>query len=86
MYAVRREQHDALHDRVVAIEHRVDDQLAEAGYREHLLGKDRAGKQRAEFQRAQRDDRNQGVAQRVLEARRRVRRAPWRARSARNRN
>jgi hypothetical protein len=67
MYALRGEQHDALHDRVIAIEYRIDDQLAEAGYREHLLGEHCAGKQRAEFQRAQRDDRNQRIAQRVLE-------------------
>src|SRR3712207_8585617 len=32
-----REQHHALHDRVIAVEHRVHDQLAEAGNREHLL-------------------------------------------------
>ena len=63
----RRDQHDALHDRVVAVEHRVDDQLAEAGDGEHLLGQHGARQQRAELQRAQRDDRRQRVAQRVLQ-------------------
>ena len=63
----RGEQHDALHDRVVAVEHRVDDQLAEAGDREHLLGQHRARQQRAELERAERDDRHQRVAQRVLQ-------------------
>src|SRR6478752_9240929 len=40
-----REQHDTLDDGVVAIEHRIDDQLAEAGNGEHLLGQHRAGKE-----------------------------------------
>src|SRR5262245_31844737 len=43
----RRHQHDALHDRVVAVEHRVDDQLAEAGNAEDLLGEHGAGEQLA---------------------------------------
>ena len=81
----RGEQHDALHHRVVAVEHRIDDQLAEAGDREHLLGQHRARQQRAELERAERDDRDQRVAQRVLAARRRARAGPWRARCARSR-
>ena len=46
-------EHDALHDRVVAVEHGIDDQLAEARDREDLLGQHRARQQRAEIERAQ---------------------------------
>ena len=63
----RRHQHDALHDGVVAVEHGIDDQLAEARNRKNLLGQHRARQQRAEFERAQRDDRRQRVAHGVLE-------------------
>src|SRR5690348_16953030 len=42
-------KHHALHDGVIAIEYRVDDELAEAGDREHLLGQHRAREKRAEF-------------------------------------
>jgi hypothetical protein len=80
-----RDQHHALHHRVVAVEHRIDDQLAEAGDGEHLLGEHRAGQQRAEFQRAERDDGRQRVAQRVLEDHRASPTGPWRARCARSR-
>src|SRR5258708_6542717 len=52
----RGEQDDALHHGVVAIEHRVDDKLAEAGDREDLLGQDGAGEQLAELERAERHD------------------------------
>ena len=49
--ADRRAQHDALHHRVVAVEDRIDDQLAEARDGEDLLGQHRAGEQLAEQQR-----------------------------------
>ena len=55
-----------IRDRVSG-EDRIDDQLAEARDREDLLGQHRAGQKRAELQRAQRDDRRQRVAHRVLE-------------------
>src|ERR1700733_4472789 len=42
----RRHQHHALHDRVIAIEYGIHDQLAEAGYRENLFGQHRARQQR----------------------------------------
>src|SRR5450755_26279 len=63
----RSEQHHALHDAVVAIEDGVHDQLAEAGDAEHLLGQHSAGKQRPEFERTERDDRDQRISKRVLE-------------------
>ena len=44
------QQHDALHQRVVAREDRVDHQAADAGQREDVLGDDRAADQRAELQ------------------------------------
>ena len=63
----RRDEDDALDDGVVAVEDRVDDQLAEAGNGEHLLGQHRAREQRAELERAERDDRRQRIAQAVLQ-------------------
>ena len=63
----RRRQHDALHDGIVAVEHRVDDQLAKTRNRKDLLGQHRARQQRAEFERAERNDRRQRVAHGVLE-------------------
>src|SRR5947209_12154411 len=61
----RGEEHDALHHRVVAVEHGIDDELAEAGNGEDLLGEHRAGEQLAEFEGSERDDGNEGVAQPV---------------------
>ncbi len=63
----RRAKDDALNDRVVAVEHGIDDELAEAGNGEDLLGQHRAREKLAEQQRRERDDRDQRVAQRVLE-------------------
>ena len=40
----RRHQHDPLHHRIVAVEHRIDHHLAEARNAEHLLGQHRARK------------------------------------------
>src|SRR5262245_33968413 len=48
--AHRDQQHDALDQRVVAREHRVDHEAADAGQREHVLGDHRAADQRAELQ------------------------------------
>ncbi len=63
----RRDQHHALHDRVVAVEHAVHQHLAEAGDGEDLLGQHGAREQPPELDGPQRDDRDQRVAQRVLE-------------------
>src|SRR6185437_4558605 len=63
----RRHQHDALNDGVIAVENRIDDELAEAGDGEDLLGEHRARQQRAEFERAERNHWRQGVAQRMLD-------------------
>src|SRR6266851_2308794 len=62
----RGEEHDALHHGIVAVEHGIDDELAETGDGEDLLGQDGAGEQLAEFERAERDDGNQRVAQPML--------------------
>src|SRR5215212_7429989 len=61
----RRHQHDSLDHRVVALEDRVDRQLAEAGQTEDPFGDDGAGDQRAELQADDRDDDDQAVAQGV---------------------
>ena len=63
------DEDDALHDGVVAVEHAVDEELAEARDGEDLLGQHRAREQAAELDGAERDDRDQRVAQRVLAAR-----------------
>src|SRR5438105_6031124 len=55
-------QNDSLHDRIVAIEHRVDDELAETRNCEDLLGQHRPREQRAELERAERDHRGERVA------------------------
>ena len=54
-------------DRIVAVEDGIDDEFAEAGDREDLFGEDGAGEQGAEFEGAEGDDRDEGVAQRVVE-------------------
>src|SRR5438046_8861232 len=60
------DQGDPLNYGVVAIEHAVDDQLAEAGDREDLLGQDRAGEQRAALERAERNTSGQRIANGAL--------------------
>src|SRR5258706_643320 len=42
----RREEHHALDHRVVAVEDRIDVELSEPGYGEHLLGEHRVGEKR----------------------------------------
>jgi hypothetical protein len=49
----RRDEHDALHDRIISVEDGVDDQFTEAWNGENLFGQDRARKKRSEFDRAQ---------------------------------
>src|SRR6185503_15803296 len=44
------QQHDALNERIVAREHRVDHEATDAGQREDVLGDDGAADQRAELQ------------------------------------
>src|SRR3954452_11143302 len=63
--ADRRDQDDALDDRVVAREDGVERELAEAGQDEDLLGHHRAGDQQAELEAEDRHDRQEAVAQRV---------------------
>ena len=62
-----RTQHDALHHRVIPVEHRIDNQLAEAGNGEDLFGEDGAREQFAKQQRRQRDDRQKRIAEGVAE-------------------
>src|SRR5438132_9964014 len=59
------QQHHALHERIVAREHRVDHQAPHAGQREHVLGDDGAADQRAELQPQHGDDGDQRVLQHV---------------------
>src|SRR6185295_17196236 len=59
------QQHDTLHERVVAGEDRVHHQAADAGQREDVLGDDGAADQRAELEPEHGDHRDQGVAQDV---------------------
>src|SRR5579875_433656 len=59
----RRHQHHTLHHREVAIEDGVDDELAEAGNGEDLLGEHRAREELAKLEGAQGDHRDQRVAQ-----------------------
>src|SRR5580765_7480881 len=61
------DKHDALYQRIVAREHRFDDEAAEPGYDEDLLGDDRPAHERARLQAENRDDRDQAVADRVTE-------------------
>src|SRR2546430_8002531 len=61
------DQGDPLNYGVVAVEHAVDDQLAEAGDREDLLGQDRAGEQRAELERAERNNKGPRISHGVFE-------------------
>src|SRR5438270_484102 len=49
----RRHQHDALHHGIVAVEHGIHDELAEAGNGEDLLGQHGAGQELAELERAE---------------------------------
>src|SRR5438874_10834159 len=55
----RRAQYYPLHDGVIAVEHCVDDELAEARNGEHLLGEHRTGEERSELQRRERDRRRE---------------------------
>ena len=62
----RRDQQDAaLHDRIVARLHAVNQPVADAGPGKDRLGQDRARQQQADLQPDDRDHRNQRVAQRV---------------------
>ena len=63
--ARRRDEHDALDQRVVALVHGLDRQPAEAGDAEDRLRDDRTGDERAELEADQRRDRDQAVAERV---------------------
>src|SRR5206468_3538095 len=61
-----RDEHGALHDRIVAIVDRLDREPSDAGPGEHGLGDDGAAKQGAELEPGDRDDRHGGVLQGVL--------------------
>ena len=61
----RRDQHDALHHRVVAREHGLHDEPTEAGQHEDLLGDDGAAHERAHLQPEDRHHRDEPVAERV---------------------
>ena len=63
--ARRDEQHAGLDDRVVALHDPVQDQRPDARQREDLLDDDRAAEQVADLDAGDRDDGDQGVAQRV---------------------
>src|SRR5438477_5678187 len=63
----RGEEDDALHHGIVAVEHGIDDKLAEPGNGEDLLRQDGAGEQLAELERTERDDRDERIAQPVLQ-------------------
>src|SRR6266511_2529768 len=62
----RRDEDDALEQRVVALVDRVDRQPPESGDAEDLLGDDGAGDQCAELQSDHRRQRDERIAQRVL--------------------
>ena len=57
----------AKHDGRVTAHERVDEQPAHAGDREDLLGDDQAAEERADVERHDRDERDQRVAEAVLE-------------------
>src|SRR3546814_7767589 len=57
----------ALHDRIVAREYGIDDELAEAGDGEDLLGQHSTAQELAEQQRAQRHHRQQRIAEGMLD-------------------
>src|SRR3546814_2935853 len=59
--AHRGAEHHALHDRIVAREYGIDDELAEAGDGEDLLGQHSTAQELAEQQRAQRHHRQQRI-------------------------
>ena len=62
----RRDQQDAaLHDRIVARLHAVDQPVADARPRKDRLGEDGAGQQQSDLQPDDGDDRDQRIAQRV---------------------
>src|SRR6266545_1963595 len=60
-----REQHDALHERIVALVDRLDEQPADAWPGEDGLGDDRAAEQRADLEANHRHHRDQSIGQRV---------------------
>src|SRR5712692_3676926 len=62
-----REEHDPLHEGIVPREHRLDDQSAEPGHDEDLLGDDGAAHERAHLQPEDGDHRDEAVADRVAE-------------------
>src|SRR5512138_2323318 len=62
-----REEYDPLDERIVAREHRLDDEPAEAGHDEDLFGDNRAAHERAHLQPEDRDDRDEAVADGVAE-------------------
>ena len=61
----REQQRDALHHRVVPVGHRVDQQRAEAGQREHVLHQHGPADQVGQVDAEHRDDREHGVAEHV---------------------
>ena len=61
------DHHERQHDRVVTRDHALDAEEAKARPAEDRLGDGGAGEQRRDRQAQQRDDRDQGVAQAVLE-------------------
>ena len=61
------QQDQALDDRIVAGEDRIDRQPPEAGNVEHALGDDDAGNQQREAGADDGEDRDRGVAQRMAE-------------------
>ena len=83
--AGRRDEHDPLDQRVVALVDGVDRQPAEAGDAEDLLGDHRAGDQHAELEADHRRHRDQAVAERVHADDATARSAPSRAPCARSR-
>ena len=76
----REHQDDALDDRIVAAQDRIDGQPADAGDREHRLGDDDAADQQRDADADDRHDRHRGVLQRVADQHLVVRRDPWPAR------
>ena len=73
----RGDQQDAHEDRVVELARRVDRELADARPREDRLGDDRAREQERDLEADVGDDRQQRVAQRVLEVDDARRAGPW---------
>src|SRR2546425_9633301 len=69
------QEHRALHDRIVAVVDRLDRQPADPRPREDGLRHDRAGEKLTELEAGDRDDRQRGVAQRVLADHERLRHA-----------